>query len=246
MWKVKSRMNTFHLSDEQCRFYHEHGYLHCGRVLDDDAVTELRQISEDLLKAHKEDVELAVDAGETYPLFTQVFIKYPRYGELIHQHPALLDIIESILGPTFRLVEDQLFYKPAHQGGSLLPHTDNIYYGFSNPRIVTCWLALDDAVPENGCLQMFPGSHREDIQHEAVDASIIKKAVIDESRALAVPAATGEMIIFDGLTVHGSGPNRTDGPRRVANMVAIVPCEDSVQSKFDDRMTPYLRGGPAT
>ena len=63
---------------------------------------------------------------------------------------------------------------------------------------------------------------------------------------MAVPAAGGEMIIFEGLTVHGSGPNRMDRPRRVANMVAIVPCEDGRHRKFDDLLNPYLRGGPAT
>ena len=58
-------------------------------------------------------------------------------------------------------------------------------------------------------------------------------------------AAAGTLIVFDGLLVHGSGPNTTDRPRRVANMVAIVPTADGTFRKFDDTLNPYLRGAPA-
>ena len=79
----------------------------------------------------------------------------------------------------------------------------------------------------------------------AVPGTILQEAVIDESLAIPVPARTGDLILFDGLTVHGSGPNTTGKPRRVANMVSIVPCKDGLHRKFADSTNPYLRGGPA-
>jgi ectoine hydroxylase-related dioxygenase (phytanoyl-CoA dioxygenase family) len=237
-------MSTAFLSDEQFRLYTENGYLEYGRVLGHSEVHELRDIIEDLMAKHRPDVELTTTETETYSLFTLVFQKYPRFWELMQANPVLLDIIESILGPTFRLVEDQMFYKPANHGAPLLFHNDNVYYGFKDPKIVTCWIALDDATPENGCLRMLPGTHRQDTRHETVPGTILQEAVIDESLAITVPARTGELILFDGLTVHGSGSNTTDKPRRVANMVAIVPSEDGIHRKFDDKVNPYLRGKP--
>ena len=238
-------MGTAFLSDKQLRFYSENGYLEYGRVLGDPEVQELRDIIEDLVVKQKPDVELTATKAETYSLFTMVYQKDPRFWELMQANPVLLDIVESILGPTFRLVEDQMFYKPADHGAPLLFHADNVYYGFKDPEIVTCWIALDDATPENGCLRMLPGTHRREIRHEAVPGTILQEAVIDESLAIPVPARTGDLILFDGLTVHGSGPNTTGKPRRVANMVSIVPCKDGLHHKFADSTNPYLRGGPA-
>ncbi|MFM1548266.1 MAG: phytanoyl-CoA dioxygenase family protein, partial [Lentisphaeria bacterium] len=74
---------------------------------------------------------------------------------------------------------------------------------------------------------------------------IIIRADVDESQLIDVPVAAGTLIVFDGLLVHGSGPNKTDRPRRVANMVAIVPTADGAFRKFDDTLNPYLRGVPA-
>ena len=31
----------------------------------------------------------------------------------------------------------------------------------SEPRILSCWIALDDATVENGCMHVVPGSHRD-------------------------------------------------------------------------------------
>jgi hypothetical protein len=233
------------LSDAQLSFYREHGYLRYGPLLDPTEVIELQEIIERLYAETNQDaIELATGEGK-YALFTPVFTRVPRYAELIHRHPVLLNVLESILGPVFRLVEDQLFYKPPHHGAPLAFHHDNIYYGFTDPQIVTCWIALDGAIPENGCLQILPGSHREETEHRNVSGTIIQEAVIDSSRLVVVTAKAGELVLFDGLTVHGSGPNTTDAPRRVANLVAITPCPDGIHRKFSDEENPYLRGSPA-
>ncbi len=56
-------------------------------------------------------------------------------------------------------------------------------------------------------------------------------------------AAPGEMIMFDGRTVHGSGPNKTSTPRRALNMVCMDPATTSELMSFNLESNPYLRGG---
>lgn len=56
-------------------------------------------------------------------------------------------------------------------------------------------------------------------------------------------AAPGEMIMFDGRTVHGSGPNKTSPPRRALNMVCMDPATTSELMSFNLESNPYLRGG---
>ena len=239
---VISPITSRGLSAEQLCFYRKQGYLVFGPLLSEGELDELREIAERLYAdANQDTLELATGDGK-YTLFTPVFTRVPRYRELVHQHPVLLNVLESILGPVFRLVEDQLFYKPARHGAPLAFHHDNIYYGFTNPNIVTCWIALDDATPENGCIQILPGSHRRETEHRGIEGTIIKEAVFDHTELAIVPAKAGELLIFDGLTVHGSGPNTTNAPRRVANMVAITPCKDGASRKFSDAENPYLRG----
>jgi len=234
------------LSAGQLAQYREEGYLPYGPFLKEGEMEVLRDVGERMhADANLRSIELDAGEGGTYPLYTPVFSREPRFAEILFGHPVLLDILESILGPVFRLVEDQYFYKPAKHGASLACHHDNIYYGFLDPEIVTVWIALDDATLENGCLQVLPGSHREEIPHEGVPGTIITEAVIDKEDLVALPVAAGELILVDGLTVHGSGPNTTDAPRRVANLVAIVPCADSESRKFSLEANPYLRGAPA-
>ncbi len=90
-------------------------------------------------------------------------------------NPIMLDIVESILGPVFRLLEDQVFFKPAGSA-PLADHHDNIYYEFEASEIMTCWISLDEATPENGCLRVLPRSHLQSIEHQRVGDSIIRQA----------------------------------------------------------------------
>lgn len=232
------------LTPGQLASFREQGYLQYGPLLTADELSELREIVDGLYADENHGpFDLATGEG-TYTLFTPVFTKSQRYADLLHRHPILLDVIESILGPVFRLVEDQVFFKPARHGAPLALHHDNIYYGFTEPKIVTCWIALDDATPENGCLQILSGSHCTEIEHRNVPGTIIQEAVIDPTQLVEVQAKARDLVIIDGLTVHGSGTNTTDFPRRVANLVAIAPCEDGIHRKFNEADNPYLRGAP--
>jgi ectoine hydroxylase-related dioxygenase (phytanoyl-CoA dioxygenase family) len=94
---------------------------------------------------------------------------------------------------------------------------------------LSCWIPLDDAGADNGCLQYIPGSHRwgllpitgltgemdaarkvlDDSQCEALDSPVLAE----------VPAGHG--VFHHPLTLHGSAENRSGNPRRaiVINMV---------------------------
>ena len=63
-----------------------------------------------------------------------------------------------------RLYWEQAVAKPA-QARTVLPwHQDNGYTPLEPEEYVTCWLALDDAELDNGCLWVIPGSHRNGTQ----------------------------------------------------------------------------------
>ncbi|MBD0280358.1 MAG: phytanoyl-CoA dioxygenase family protein, partial [Flavisolibacter sp.] len=111
---------------------------------------------------------------------------------------------------------------------------------------LTCWCALDDATAENGCLQYIPGSHKWGLLPKPIitgELHGIKDFLNDEQKAqferpALAPVKAGEAIFHHSLTLHGSGENRSNQPRRafVVNVFA-----DGVVSDSDE---PLLQGVP--
>ena len=75
------------------------------------------------------------------------------------RHPALVEMVESIIGPGVSVYFSQIFFKPPEGGGPKPAHQDNFYFGPNDlDGLVTAWVALDDATLENGCLYFGEGT----------------------------------------------------------------------------------------
>ena len=79
-------------------------------------------------------------------------------------HPAILDIVESIIGPEI-LAHPQFNCqaKMPNETRSQIPWHQDL--GFLHPEaeatfMVNFWIPLVDVTVENGCLEVIPGSHR--------------------------------------------------------------------------------------
>jgi len=128
----------------------------------------------------------------------------------------LLDIAEDLLGPDLYFHSNKLMFKPAHHGSAKPWHQDYAYWKGRNPEPnqFSAWLALEDATPENGCLELLPGSHHLGLlDHHQAELQIALDAA-DLSKAVSCPIAAGGLILFHSLTLHYSAPNRSDRSRR--------------------------------
>jgi ectoine hydroxylase-related dioxygenase (phytanoyl-CoA dioxygenase family) len=88
-------------------------------------------------------------------------------------------------------------------------------------RAVTIGIALDATTEENGCLRVIPGSHALAAQPLVpvespanMFSAEIDPALVDESLSVSVPLDVGDCSVHLPTLIHGSGPNRSDGPRR--------------------------------
>ena len=126
--------------------------------------------------------------------------------------------------PGARLAQDNVIWKPP--GAKPLGfHQDNSYiHWVVPPEYVTCWIALDETTAAGGTIEYVAGSHRwgrfpqipqfhapEDYR-EALAAAARAVGRTPEITAIEVPA--GGAVLHHGDTWHGSGPNRSDKPRR--------------------------------
>ena len=110
---------------------------------------------------------------------------------------------------------------------------------------LTCWIGLDDATVDNGCIHYVPGSHRWDllpVTGLANDMEAVQAVLSEEQKAQFEPVAIelqkGYASFHHPLMVHGSYANRTDRPRRA---MVINAFRDGVASATDE---PLLEGVP--
>jgi ectoine hydroxylase-related dioxygenase (phytanoyl-CoA dioxygenase family) len=110
---------------------------------------------------------------------------------------------------------------------------------------LTCWVALDDATKENGCLHYIPGSHKWgllDRPELAGDMDGLIKYLSDRQKAefkpIAIELKKGYCTFHHPLLVHGSYENKSPYSRRafVLNVFA-----DGTKSNTDEE---YLDGIP--
>ncbi|MBA3242308.1 MAG: phytanoyl-CoA dioxygenase family protein, partial [Acidobacteria bacterium] len=157
----------FRLSDEQVEFFREHGYVSGIRVLSDGQVETLREELRGLMNPSHAKRRLFYEyhANESTDPARVLFhaLGAWRAAAGFHDllwHPAFTVASSQLLGgAAVRFWHDQLFCKPARHGGVVAWHQDYSYWTRTTPLAhLTCWVALDDATRENGCVHYVPGS----------------------------------------------------------------------------------------
>ncbi len=169
----------------------------------------------------------------------------PAFHDLVF-HSPIVEAAETLLGGPVRLWHDQIFAKPANDGGFVAWHQDQSYWTRTEPvEHLTCWIALDDTSDENGCVNYISGSHRWPLLPRgelADDMEAVLSRLTDEQRAAFTPVAAeipvGHCSFHHSMTLHGSFPNRSNRPRRGAVINFI---RDGVRSASDE---PLLEGVP--
>lgn len=139
----------------------------------------------------------------------------PLFRELAFES-AITGPVSAIFGEPVELFEDKLNLKLP--GGSPYPwHQDWVCcWRAHTDRLVTCFIYLDDADAENGCLQVVPGSHigKPILSFKPGSRFEVDPAHVDQSKIIPVPLKAGEMIFFDPYLLHYSDLNRSRSPRR--------------------------------
>jgi hypothetical protein len=147
-----------------------------------------------------------------------------RWLELC-SNPALLDMVEQVIGPDIFLWGSQMFCKPAGTGLSVPWHQDGHFWPIRPLATCTVWIALDNVDAENGGMMFIPGSHRtrelyphadQPSEESALNAELTPEHV-DLTKAEVDSLPAGCLSLHDVYLIHGSEPNRS--PRRRAGFV---------------------------
>ena len=137
------------------------------------------------------------------------------------QHPAILDSVEALIGPDILIFHTTVWFKEARSAKSVPWHQDGTYFGLDPFEHVTAWVALTPSTEEMGCVVMLPRSHRQgQLAHaDKPDPNLMLSrgqtvAIdIDDSEAVSLIMAPGDVSFHHTLAVHRSGPNTSNEPR---------------------------------
>jgi hypothetical protein len=142
--------------------------------------------------------------------------------------PEILDMVEQLIGPDIILWGSQLFCKPGGDGLPVPWHQDGQYWPLDPLATVTVRVAIDDSLPDNGCMRYIPGSHRDRrlVRHEFVSERdvALRQALpeVDERQARDDALRAGQISIHDVYLVHGSAANRSTR-RRADYAIRYMP-----------------------
>lgn len=233
------------LSADQVEFYDREGYLVLDTLLDEadlaPAIEALTQkvdlIANEMLKAGLISETLShrpfrYRLAELFASRTdKEFLEYgrswrdrfPGYYDLM-SNPKILDAVESLIG-------GEIFANPVYNARPKVPrvaagavpwHQDKSYWPDANSNpVITVWIPFVDSTPENGCLHVWPRTHKTKLLsfHNEIFSGTGYLEVDEEHltnarcEAVALPMKTGGALLFNDRCIHMSTPNCSDHVR---------------------------------
>lgn len=232
------------VDDDAYRFYDEQGFMVVAnafpREMVDAALAELEAMSRSDDPACAQVAfegglrsKLGVDADKaSEDVLTSAFrsiapeerARYIRkFMGFTREHPPLKAmssyaplkrVMERIVGDRTRLFQSMALIKPP--GGREKPwHQDHAYFNYPiGTKIAGVWIALGKVTPDNGCMFVLPGAHRDGpvVHFKRRDWQICDTEILGR-REVALPMEAGDLMIFDAKLPHGTPTNRTNTQR---------------------------------
>lgn len=235
---MSRRGADFVLGAEHVAAYERDGYLVLEDVVTEEELAALEPTFQRFIEGGvpgmgKDFCDMSGPYGRRFEDFNLVNAVLPRVyapslvGNVFEQRAT--SIARRLMGEDATLDYDQFLAKRPRRSAAVFAwHQDLGYWPTGTPdtRTVTCSLALDDATPENGCLQVVPGSHLEaELRPHRASSWSTSPELREEAHTLTVQLGAGDKVVSlpvkrGGVTVHnerivhGSPGNRTDGWRR--------------------------------
>lgn len=232
------------LSQAQIDRFHEQGYLVVEGALTDEGLNPVVEeynahIDARALELHAEgkiselfenepfERRLATICKENTEIFGGLDIMRLRGKatfDFLHNE-RLLDVVEGIVGPEITCSPIQhiraklphgisptnkdVHVRPWHQDAGVTLEEADPYL------ILTVWIPLVDATPENGCLEVLPRVQGTGLlrHHRVSTGTAIVPEEMPNTEGVPLPVRKGDLILMHKETPHRSTLNLTDGTR---------------------------------
>jgi len=127
-----------------------------------------------------------------------------------------------------RLLQSMVIFKQPGIGGAVNWHQDATFLRTEPESVTGFWIALEDATRENGCLQAIPGGHTGPLRQwfgrggeTMLETRVLDEEPYDETRAVALEAEAGTLIVLHGRLPHMSRRNLSPKSRCAVTLHVI-------------------------
>jgi ectoine hydroxylase-related dioxygenase (phytanoyl-CoA dioxygenase family) len=234
-------------SEEDVRFYAEHGWYLTKKLFTDDEVDELVAASERYYAGERSRRLPVRPPRLAYWEPAQGDVQ--RHNDYVHYESDALAklLLKPVIGAVaarlaaateIRVFQSTLILKPpvAGEPSNIVPwHFDKHYWASSSSEsMLTAFIPFHDCDEEMGTITMVDGSHRwEEIgaddtttrhfaerDRDQLEDMLVENAVYNGAEVTKVPMAIpkGHMSFHHCRTYHGSGPNVSGRPRRAVSL----------------------------
>jgi len=211
------------LSLEQVNQYHNSGFVSPVDVLTQDEIKQ--SISE--IENFEEETGQLID----FPHKSRCHQLFAWADYLVH-HPKILDAVEDIIGPNILCYHATLWVKPGESNSFVRWHQDGTYFFLDPAKHITAWVALTIADEEAGCMQVIPGSHKNDFFDHNDDTNpdnMIPRGQglaieVETETAVGMPLQAGQMSLHHTKLFHASFNNMRD-TRRIGFGISYIPTD---------------------
>jgi len=161
--------------------------------------------------------------------------------ELLTAGP-IIDIATALLGEPAVLYKEKINYKLAG-GAGYSPHQDAPAYRFVETHI-SCMIAVDDSVLENGCLEVVSARHQQLL--EMNDRGCITDELVQQMTWVPVELKAGDALWFHSLTPHRSGANTSSVDRRAMYPTFNALREGDLRGAYYEQKLREFREAPSS
>lgn len=241
--------DDFHVTDEMREVFDWDGVIKVRGLLPPDEVHKLLQTFESDQFVVDRAWDLADGEGRS--------CKLSIWNQPGHDLSAMVARSEKVVTTCEQLIGGEVFHyhsklmrKESQSGGKTLWHQDYGYWyknGILRPDLLTCFIAMDKCVRENGCLQVIKGTHRcGRIEHSMnFGQTIADQERIDQISKhfehVYAELEPGDALFFHCNVLHTSGANDSD-LRRWCYLIAYNRADnDAVKDHHHGHYVPIQK-----
>jgi hypothetical protein len=218
------------MTDDERRKLDTDGYLVSERLMDERLLDQVRWRVDELFaqegaqagaefkqEPHSRRLANLVDKGEVF--------------ERVIETPRILDCMEHVLGPRFKLSSLNVRSADPDNGWSQPLHADSGAVADERGYWVcnSVWM-LDDFTADNGAIRMVPGSHRWGMPPEKALADLYAP----HPQEILLTGRAGTVVVMNAHMWHGGTANRTSAHRRA--MHVYYTRWDKPQQQYQKRL----------
>jgi len=238
---------TVELTPEQIEEFHERGFLSIPNISPPEEVELLRGIFDRLFeqKAGREEgaqFDMVThddgEASQALPAIINPVNFAPELRATVFRANAEA-IARQLLGPAVTASFEHAILKPPRFGAATPWHQDEatrVDASFEYEQL-SIWMPLQEATPQNGCMQYVPGTNKGDVlphrspKNDPKIHAIECAGGFDPADAILCPLPPGGATIHHGRTLHYAGPNSSDQPRRAYILAFEIPPKPCTQKR---------------